>query len=157
MGMTSADMVRQNFERHSRKEVTEMMNNPGAPPSARDAVFDLIALISDPKGVKTRLEQLDAAEKAAAKAAAAAGDAKRLRAELDRELAEKRSTHDATLSSEREWQDTQHKQRHDALVAAERQAEERKAELDRRERAVAAREMAQDAKERRVKEAIGAL
>jgi hypothetical protein len=138
--MTSADMVRQNVERHSSKKgTTEMMNAP-SPPSPVQDVFSVIQLISDPAAAKKRLAELNEAKAAAEKAQFSAADAKRLRAEHEKELAERRAKHDAEMSGERAFQDEQHRKRYDDLTARERVLEQKESDLERRLREVAKQE-----------------
>ena len=58
--MNSEEMVRDNYLRHSGAKKGNMtmlaLNDQSqSPPSARDTLADLLAIISDPKSVKARL------------------------------------------------------------------------------------------------------
>jgi predicted nucleic acid-binding Zn-ribbon protein len=156
VSMTSADMVRQNVERHSSKKgTTEMMNAP-SPPSPVQDVFSVIQLISDPAAAKKRLAELNEAKAAAEKAQFSAADAKRLRAEHEKELAERQAKHDAEMSGERAFQDEQHRKRYDDLTAHERVLEQKESDLERRLREVAKQEADVSARSRKLREAINA-
>jgi hypothetical protein len=160
MGMTSEDLVRQNFERHSgvKKGATEMpmLNEQPLPPAKPDSLDNLLALFADPAAVKKAKAELAEAKSALDKRIAEAANADKVLAELDKELADKRAAHDGILAQDRERHDAEWAQRHTALTARERRIEEREAETERLHAAAVALKSSWENRTKALKQAIGA-
>ena len=158
--MNSEQMVRDNFLRHSgaKKGATPMMQDQSLPPpSARDTLADLLAIISDPKSVKARIDALDKSTEANKKTIADAAEAQKKLTDIDEELKARREAHQGELDHEREVQEESFRRRHDELTAAERQVQLRRDEADKLHTEATKLKASLDERERKLRAAVGAL
>ena len=122
--MDSETLVQLNVARHSGQklgtsEMLKMISDQTAPqPTARESLYHLLAMIADPKAVKQRLDQLDAAAAAAEKKIAAAAEAEKATAKLEDELKAARKRNEEAMADDRAAQQVELTRRHDELPCA---------------------------------------
>jgi hypothetical protein len=134
----------------------KMISDQTAPqPTARESLYHLLAMIADPKAVKQRLDQLDAAAAAAEKKIAAAAEAEKATAKLEDELKAARKRNEEAMADDRAAQQVELTRRHDEIAVRERSLEQREQEIGRLHAQASVLRDERMEKTRKLKDALG--